>query len=1015
MATTLTNPGFETGNLTGWTLVPADVGGLENNLGDATVGAYDNGVLSGTYSLGIGGGAPYTRGRIQQSAIADIGVDELELLIYMRGTNPGGPAEPPANLWTARWGIDWYDENEVYISTSEGPVVQAAAEQWRGVRATFNRPSDYAVKGRVFVYVNKGTTFGMETLYFDEASWNNGSNFNASLVQPPDGAEYITGQTVPLSISYTGTIPTIESVEYFADATSLIVSSSAPWNSTHVFNDVGEYDITAVLTMSDASEITVGPHTITVVEEAGDPREYRASNAQAPMIISNFSGVSSSMPATSRAVGIEVFVDYKLAVFGRLKDINVASPSAATPTTVFDAVEGGRLQVNLLAKNGEVYTALGASAIADIPIDRSDFTLEETGVTEGKKWVHYEQADLSQVIVGSETELFGQTSIPAFSFVDYALGITFYPDVDTKPSYASDGDAAYRIMIDKIRVRVYFDAGSVEYYFASPDKTQCIKGILAAAYVLDGDLRTGDASGVLQLTPELEVMDGTQTWIGNDWTIHAAYPPTDANYIGDVADIAGEAELGMEYNGLPTQQQVRDNRSRYLFISENFYGDPDLNSMYGVHGLPRAFAYNGDFFYKIYTQEDPEKDSPRSVANHHTHLALGYHGGRVDISVVGEPYNFNGIDGASSWAFGDKVVGLLPLSGTILGVFGSKSIWGIAGTTVDNFATQVISPNIGAIEYTICDMGFPVYANAYGVYTLSQTQQYGDYLGQPMSQNVSPWLRPRLLRKNTSDKEVVCAWPVRSKNQYRLAFSDGYVASMTLNGQQVPTFSFQKYFYDQTGLYSDVPLYSYPAIVPAALSSELDNHGEERIHVAPYIDEAEYTPTPPTSPMEIGVGLGEGAFIPSEDFVGNPPEWFVWGNVGYYIYNATEDTWSEFSWLGEYYTLPGIEGELYLYNELEGDLSVPLSPYQIMTFSIDLGTQQVVTLSSTPPDEFVSGTAFSITAVGWSTDVAYNEGLSWYEWDSIAGTPPEEGFDWRPATITQGANQFTAAYQVSSF
>jgi hypothetical protein len=273
-------------------------------------------------------------------------------------------------------------------------------------------------------------------------------------------------------------------------------------------------------------------------------------------------------------------------------------------------------------------------------------------------------------------------------------------------------------------------------------------------------------------------------------------------------------------------------------ISANFFGDLDLNSIYGAHGLERGFAYNGDFFYKIYTQPDAAKDKPRHVAYHHFHLALGFAEGRVDISVAGKPWNFDGSQGATSWAVGDAVVGLLPFSGTILGVYGSKSISGISGTTSENFATQVISPNIGATEYTVCDMGFPVHANAYGVYTLQQVQQYGDYMGSPMSQDISPWLRPRLLRKTTSDKEVVVAWPVRSKNQYRLAFSDGYIMSMTLNGQAIPTFSFQKYFYTGSNVdpYVSDDLYTYPSIVPAAVSSQLDDGGEERIHIAPYID-----------------------------------------------------------------------------------------------------------------------------------------------------------------------------------
>lgn len=248
-------------------------------------------------------------------------------------------------------------------------------------------------------------------------------------------------------------------------------------------------------------------------------------------------------------------------------------------------------------------------------------------------------------------------------------------------------------------------------------------------------------------------------------------------------------------------------------------------------------------------------------------MALGFNNGRVDISVVGKPYNFSGMEGASSWAIGDPVVGLLPLSGTLLGIFCQKSVWGISGTTVDNFATQVIAPRIGAIEYTIADMGFPVYANAYGIYTLSQTSEYGDYLGTPMSQDVSPWLRPRLLRKYTSRKEVVAAWPVRSKNQYRLAFLDGFVLSMTLNAgsQTAPTFSFQKYFVSSEPI---VDLYSQPCLIPAAISSGLDDTGEERIHAAPIINVTRPAAQPPIEPPigqivfynPDGDGGGNGAF-----------------------------------------------------------------------------------------------------------------------------------------------------------
>jgi hypothetical protein len=60
---------------------------------------------------------------------------------------------------------------------------------------------------------------------------------------------------------------------------------------------------------------------------------------------------------------------------------------------------------------------------------------------------------------------------------------------------------------------------------------------------------------------------------------------------------------------------------------------------------------------------------------------------------------------------------------------------------------------------------------------------------------------------------------------------------MTMNGQAVPTFSKQKYFYEPSGGWEpQEDVYLMPAIVPAAVSSELDDSGEERIHIAPYED-----------------------------------------------------------------------------------------------------------------------------------------------------------------------------------
>lgn len=613
----------------------------------------------------------------------------------------------------------------------------------------------------------------------------------------------------------------IQSVEYIATNTDTLVETSLGTSA------VGpDFSVSASLPTSGTYEVVgmmdVGDGVIVETTEAplviGAPpppltREYKASNSYTYLLSEDFVGLSSFIPPTARVTGVEFLVDFEAGVLSRNRDLG-ASAELSNPDIVFDIVRAGTFELALFSNDGTTYTRLGSTEQVDFTFQRSDFTVLEEGTSEGMKWTVMGSVPLSATI-GGDTSLFGVDPIEADEFVDLGLGLRFYPRLNAKPSYADVGDACIRMLIDKIRLRVYFDSGSATYYFASPDKFDVIEGTASSYNVNSGDLKTGDAAGTLQLIPELVIKDGVETSIQTDWTVHASYPPTDSNQIAVVAE-------NMSYNGLPTQYSISLTRSRYEFMSTNFYGDRELNSIYGVNGADRAFSYNTNFFYKIQTQPDLVKDRPRHLAKHHQHLALGYDDGRVDISVVGEPYNFNGVDGASSWAFADPVTGLLELSGMILGVFCHKSINGIAGTTVDNFGTQVFSPNIGAIEYTIVDMGYPVYANAYGIYTLNQTVEYGQYVGTPLSQDVSPWLRPRLQTKEDSSKGIVAAWPVRSKNQYRLNFKDGYTLTMTMNNGAAssPTFSKQQYTVTED------------SASIRAVSSQLDDGGVERLHVS---------------------------------------------------------------------------------------------------------------------------------------------------------------------------------------
>lgn len=836
------NASFEDGNLTGWKWTFP-------NGGSAVVSASNSeNTPFGTWAARVGTGAPGDMFfEMQTPAPVQPNTSITAKLNYSQG-----PAA--AGLNTGQSMLRWYNADGVLVRQDLGTKITATgsngSNQGRGfVETTVTGTTpEGAVSVAVGVYILKNRN---DWVNFDNFSWNLEALEAPVLLFPAGGQTYQEGDDIPFRIQMPANAPTTGvTVKYYAVNTSTSTQTEVGTSTTSPYSingtlPAGTYNVRAEVTYPNGVTTPSNVNAVTVGAVVPVTREYKASNAYTYLVAENFASLGSGLPPTAVVTGVEVVLDYELLALARVKDKEITDVSTSRYQAAFDMFANGNVGYALLDKNGTSYERVGNEQTTSVEINRSDFTLEQDEISEGKRYVVLSSPPAS-VVLGAENQLFGFSSIPATDFSDYSIGIRFFPTLGAKPDYADAGDACFRFAINRVRLRVYFDAGSVEYYFASPDKTQVIKAELVAYNVSDGLFQSGDASGVLQLAPDLEIVAGTSTMIGADWTIHSNYPPTDANEIGDVQERSLQDGGGMTYNSLPGYEAVIDNRSRYQFITANFYGDLDLESMYGVNGVGRAFAYNGELFYNIWTQPDPVKDKPRHVAFHHTHLALGYNEGRVDISVVGSPWNFSGDLGASSWATGDSVVGLLPLQGTILGVFGNKSIVGISGTTVDNFAQQTLSPNIGAVEYTVTDMGFPVYANAYGIYTLSQTANYGDYLGTPMSQPVSPWLRPRLVRKMTSDKEVVVGWPVRSKNQYRLAFADGYVMSMTINNgsQANPTFSKQKYFI--TAPDSDpvlnVSLYEYNAIVPAAISSQLDDSGEERIHIAHQWNE--YVPPP---------------------------------------------------------------------------------------------------------------------------------------------------------------------------
>lgn len=434
--------------------------------------------------------------------------------------------------------------------------------------------------------------------------------------------------------------------------------------------------------------------------------------------------------------------------------------------------------------------------------------------------------DIVTLELGGEEDLWGLDAATMKTNLNSNFGFAIQP-------YVSRASGSYKGIIDVffVRVTVYFTTTITEYYFWNgvDDVTAKITDV----FVTEGSWDDDDAQGYLQVADVVPVGSATRNHIALNDEIRTS-PGGAGLRVADIKNAAG----AVAYNGLATLAELEEYGSRYRFITANFFADENFEAIYGVSGARRAFTYDGFYFNTIFTQGDEDKDRPRHVTAHQFHLALGYRAGAVLLSVAGQPRNFLGIEGASEVDTGDPVTGFAKMNGTTLGIFCKDSIHGLVGTSPDNFSLSILSPYEGAIEYTVVDVGKPIYCSYRGISLFDQTAAYGDFSGARLSYAVTPWLAPRLQGTISPVGTVAAAsGPVvavacRTTNQYRLYFGDGYRLTMSLAGaEQAPMFTIQaEALFSNTGPSGLFRGY----VVPRAESSFVDSKGAERIHISPY-------------------------------------------------------------------------------------------------------------------------------------------------------------------------------------
>lgn len=359
-------------------------------------------------------------------------------------------------------------------------------------------------------------------------------------------------------------------------------------------------------------------------------------------------------------------------------------------------------------------------------------------------------------------------------------------------AFRLQGGALSNVFVDAVQVKVYYQEQTRKAFVNNSGGSPWDQEIEVIHYtVAEGAADTtpagGDRRGLLVINSSIGTAYSRPWLFGPNMGIY-----TEDDRGGALLAYCASTD---EPITLASTYAVAEADARYVFHSANPYASDQYDVTFIVNGAEHGHMFDGAYLLPIQTGLLAQFEKPRHVVWAGTYLAMGYNTGSVSVSDVGDPLTY--LDAASLAAeigAGDRVTGLAKLKGNSLGVFTESSIFAIQGTDPSTGLERVeIASNSGAIEYSVLDIGQPVFLDFGGPATLATTDQYGDFSSGRLAEGATPWFLERLqlpTRNQTTDKTFIAAYVMRNKRQCRYLFADGWQATLTFtptDGVQVTT------------------------------------------------------------------------------------------------------------------------------------------------------------------------------------------------------------------------------------
>lgn len=254
----------------------------------------------------------------------------------------------------------------------------------------------------------------------------------------------------------------------------------------------------------------------------------------------------------------------------------------------------------------------------------------------------------------------------------------------------------------------------------------------------------------------------------------------------------------------------------YRFLNYNFFAKSATYRTYGVNGVGAGFEIDETnvvtpiLMPQTALANQPTSNTPFLICEYQNYLVLAFPGGTFQVSVIGNPLQFNGFLGAAEFGVGQEITGMESMVGPALILNTQLNTQALTGNTGATFNLSVVAEKAGARLFSAQILDTVYALNNLGISSLSRTQSYGNFVGSTISQLIQPIVAT--LRDLFTDSTTV-----RASNEFRMYFSDGsflivYVPGL---GQQNKALSAQ-----ESGVTAQFGYAQYPLPVLLIYNSE---------------------------------------------------------------------------------------------------------------------------------------------------------------------------------------------------